>query len=573
MVTRENKIDATDAGSAKKYSDLRSDMVALHRATLSLFSDLSLEGVLRRVIHAARELSDARFAALGIPDGQGGLETFLTLGLSRDEIEHIEHQPQGDGLIGEMMRTGQSIRIPEIKADPRSAGFPAGHPPMRSFLGVPISAYGRPLGQIYLTDKLDADQFSLEDQRLIEMLAAHAAAAIENARLYQKVLENENELSVRNEELGLMYSLATAVSSSMDLDQLLEVMLQRVMKLFHAGAGEIFLLEEQEGFYQKAIHMGDAPQAFWEIDRFRLGEGLIGRVAQEATPHWTNDLQSEAGFLRKAVIQSGFKTLVGVPLTAPGRVTGVLTIAFRTQRSFEEQEVGLLGAVGAGVGIAVENARLYRQARRVAVLEERERIGMDLHDGVIQSIFATGLTLEYARMDVQERAPDAAERIDQAIASLNKAIRDIRSYILDLQPSRISTEDLPKALERLIREFKANTLVDTDLMIEPQAVKRLNGSIAADLFHISQEALANIAKHAKATRTWITVRETSDGTVTLQVIDNGQGFDMDRAPELLGHGLSNMAERARLFGGELAVDSSPGEGTTITVRIPTEAAS
>ncbi len=570
MVTRENQIKLPATGDAKAYSDLRSDMVALHRATLSLFSDLSLEGVLRRVIHAARELSDARYAALGIPDNEGGLETFITLGLARDEIDHIDHQPRGDGLIGEMMRTGQSIRVPEINDHPLSVGFPAGHPPMRSFLGVPIAAYGRPLGQIYLTDKLNADEFSLEDQRLIEMLAAHAAAAIENARLYQKVLENENELSDRNEELGLMYSLATAVSSAMDLDKLLEVMLQRVMKLFHAGAGEIFLLEEQEGVYQKAIHLGDAPQSFWDVDRFRLGEGLIGMVAQEASPRWTTDLNSDSDYLRKSVLQSGFKTLVGVPLTAPGKVTGVLTLAFRTERVIQEQEQGLLGAVGAGVGIAVENARLYRQARRVAVLEERERIGMDLHDGVIQSIFATGLTLEYARLDVQERAPEAADRIGKAISGLNKSIRDIRSYILDLQPSRISTDDLPKALERLTREFKANTLIETDLMIEPEAVRRLNGSIAADLFHISQEALANIAKHAKATRTWITVRETSEGTVTLQVIDNGQGFEMESAPELLGHGLSNMGERARLFGGELAVVSSPGEGTTITVRIPSE---
>ncbi|MEJ2012008.1 MAG: GAF domain-containing sensor histidine kinase [Anaerolineales bacterium] len=570
MVTRDENINSSLTGSAEAYSNLRSDMVALHRATLSLFSDLSLEGVLRRVIHAARELSDARYAALGIPDSEGGLETFITLGLTRDEIEHIEHQPRGDGLIGEMMRTGQSIRIAEIEAHPRSVGFPPGHPQMHSFLGVPISAYGRPLGQIYLTDKLDAQQFTLEDQRLIEMLAAHAAAAIENARLYQKVLENESELSDRNEELGLMYSLATAVSSSMELDRLLEVMLQRVMKLFHAGAGEIFLLEEQEGVYQKAIHLGDAPQAFWEIDRFRPGEGLIGKVAQEASPRWTTELTADEEFLRKSVLESGFKTLVGVPLTAPGKVTGVLTLAFRTMRTIQEQEAGLLGAVGAGVGIAVENARLYRQARRVAVLEERERIGMDLHDGVIQSIYATGLTLEYARMDVQERAPEAADRISQAIKGLNKAIRDIRSYILDLQPSRISTDDLPRALGRLVREFKANTLVETDLIIEPEALERLNGSIAADLFHISQEALANIAKHAKATRTWITVRETSDNTVTLQVIDNGWGFDMEGEPELLGHGLSNMTERARIFGGELTVDSSPGEGTTITVRIPSD---
>jgi signal transduction histidine kinase len=567
MVVSEPELNLKPEHGAQGYNDYRSDMMALHRATLSLFSDLSLEGVLRRVIHAARELSGARYAALGLPGEDGSLETFITVGLTRAEVAKIEHEPQGHGLIGEMLRAGQSIRIPEIGDHPRASGFPAGHPKMHSFLGVPIAAYGRPLGQIYLTDKSTAPEFTIEDQRLIEMLAAHSAAAIENARLYHKVLENESELSARNEELGLMYSLATAVSSTIELERLLEIMLERVMKLFHANAGEIFLLEEADGVYRKAIHMGEAPKAFSELESFRPGEGLVGKVAQQASPHWITDVSSDPGFVRRAVSKSGFKTVVGVPLTAPGKVTGVLTLAFHAERSIDDNESGLLASVGAGVGIAVENARLYRQARRVAVLEERDRIGMDLHDGVIQSIFAVGLTLEYARLDVQERAPDAAERIDMAIANLNKSIRDIRSYILDLQPSRISTEDLRVALERLAREFKANTLVEVDLLVEPQALAALKGPIANDLFHISQEALANVAKHAQATHAWISVRETKDGAITLQVLDNGRGFELDRAPHLLGHGLSNMAERVRVFGGEFSVDSSPGEGTTITIRI------
>jgi GAF domain-containing protein len=388
MVTSDRTEEEPLSTPSPEYSQLDSNLVALHRATLSLFSDLSLDGVLRRVIQAAQELADARYAALGIPDGDGGLETFLTTGITEAEIATIERHPQGEGLLGEMLRTGTSIRLERIQEHPRSVGFPAGHPEMGSFLGVPIAAYGRPIGQIYLTDKQSAPEFSMQDQRLIEMLASQAAAAIENARLYQKVLESENELGDRNEELGLMFSLATAVGSSMDLDLLLEVMLDRVMNLFHAAAGEIFLLQEGEGIYQKAIHLGDSPEAFWEIERFRMGEGFIGQVAQTGNPRWTTQLSEEVDFLRRSVVEQGFETLVCAPLMAPGKVTGVLSLAFKRNRPIEDREIGLLGAVGAGVGVAVENARLYRQARRVAVLEERERIGMDLHDGIIQSIYA-----------------------------------------------------------------------------------------------------------------------------------------------------------------------------------------
>jgi two-component system sensor histidine kinase DevS len=568
MVTSERTEEEPLSTPSPEYSQLDSNMVALHRATLHLFTDLSLEGVLQRVVQAAQELSDARYAALGIPDADGGLETFLTTGITQAEIDAIEKHPQGEGLLGEMLRTGTSIRLERIQEHPRSVGFPAGHPQMSSFLGVPIAAYGRPIGQIYLTDKQSAPEFSIQDQHLIEMLASHAAAAIENARLYQKVLESENELGGRNEELGLMFSLATAVGSSMDLDLLLEVMLDRVMNLFHAAAGEIFLLQEGEGVYQKAIHLGDSPEAFWEIERFRMGQGFIGQVAQTGNLRWTTQLSEEVDFLRRSVVEQGFETLVCAPLMAPGKVTGVLSLAFKRNRPIEDREIGLLGAVGAGVGVAVENARLYRQARRVAVLEERERIGMDLHDGIIQSIYAIGLTLDYTRLQVNDDSPEASERLEQAISGLNAVIRDLRSYILDLQPARIQTDDLEVALSRLVKEFRANTLVDAELKLEDKAIAYFSDQNASDLFMIAQEALANTAKHARSSKVLITLRFATDDSIALQVIDNGEGFESESEPELLGHGLSNMSERARTLGGHLSVDSGPGEGTTITIRIP-----
>lgn len=194
--------------------ELQLGMRSLHKATLSLYTDLSLDGVLRRITVAARELSNAKYAALGIPDDKGGLDFFITDGMSEKEIQRIPHLPVGKGLIGEMIKRGETICIPEISDHPKSVGFPPGHPMMHSFLGVPISAYGRPLGQIYLTDKQDAPCFTENDQRLIEMLAGHAAAAIENARLYRQVLKNEAELTQRNEELMLIHDLTSALSGS-----------------------------------------------------------------------------------------------------------------------------------------------------------------------------------------------------------------------------------------------------------------------------------------------------------------------------------------------------------------------
>jgi signal transduction histidine kinase len=542
-------------------------MGALHRAILSLSSDLSLEGVLERIVSAARDLTGAQYAALGLLDEDGKLTTFITEGISEEEAARIPHKPIGAGLIGEMIRAGKSLRIPEIREHPRSVGFPPGHPVMHSFLGVGIAAFGKALGQIYLTDKEDCPEFTERDQQSIEMLAAHAAAAIENARLYQQILENQAELEQRNEELAVSLALSDMVSSDMELDDLLRVMLERVSGLFGADAAEIHLRNENRSAFDLALHYGDAAEAFREIERFRPGEGWVGIVGKQGDSLWTSDLEADARFRRQEVVKAGFGSMVSVPLRSRGEILGVLGLAFRGQRPINEREVGLLEAVGAGASITIANARLTRQARRLAVLEERDRIAMDLHDGIIQSIYAVGLTLESSRLlgDRQDPA-ELHSRLERAIEELNEIISDLRNYILDLQPSRMRLDNIEEALRRLGREFSANNATTLELVLEREAMLQLPSDVAEELYLIAQEALANVAKHANASRAWLNLRDLDD-KLLLQVIDNGQGFDIEQEQRVLGHGLSNMMRRANAIGGTCDVTSSPGDGTTLTVRL------
>ncbi|MBN1265740.1 MAG: GAF domain-containing sensor histidine kinase [Anaerolineales bacterium] len=529
--------------------------LSLHHAALSLFSDLSLEGVLKRIVQSSRDLVNARNAALFLYDEINNKETYLSAGISREQVESILVPSDGKSLTDVMSDTSVGLRLVNVPAQVSGD--------LKSFLGVPIRAYGKTLGQIFLADKANGtEHFSDEDQSLIEMFSSHAAAAIENARLYKQVLMNEAELTQRNEELELIHSLTSAVSSSMELEDLLAEMFERVLTLFSAGSAEIFLVDETSGVFQMSYRTGDS-QVIWDKSRFRSGEGFLGKIAGRTELGWTHDLNSLEG-LSEGVFGNGFGTIVGLPLIARGGVVGVASLGFRGQRKFGDRELGLLKAVGAGVGVAVMVTRLNRQARRLAILEERERIAMDLHDGSIQSIYAVGLTLDYSRMMIDESPAEAKGSVAQAIEGLDAVIRDIRAYILDLQPSRIRMSDLREGLSLLIREFKANSLVDAELQVEAEAIQDLDQEIATALFLIAQEALSNVGKHARARKVWVSVRSL-DERISLQVIDNGVGFDHEKDTGNLGHGLNNMAERARHVGGEFEVLSSPGEGTTITI--------
>src|SRR5512143_2694602 len=366
---------------------------ALFEATMTITAELALDRVLQRIVDLARSLVSARYAALGVPNASGsGLEKFTTSGMTPEEIHRIGHMPEGKGLLGLLLREPKPIRVRRLEDDPRSAGVCDGHPSMRSFLGVPIMFKGKLLGNLYLTDKIGAEEFSEQDEYLMTMLSAQAA-------------------------------------------------------------------------------------------------------------------------------------------------------------------------------IAIENANLYKQMQRLAVLEERERIAMDLHDGIIQSIYAVGLMLEYAGLVFDEQPSEANKRLQEAISSLNEVIRDIRNYILDLRPQRFQNKNLSAGLVDLVRAFKANTFITVDVQTVDRADADLTTDQSTGLFHITQEALANIAKHARARHVTMNLRR--DGSlVILTLRDDGRGFDTSTVKAYNGHGLQNMKERARALGAQLHVDSVVGQGTLIEVKLP-----
>jgi signal transduction histidine kinase len=374
-----------------QLSQQNPQLATINKAVMAIVSELSLDKVLKQIVDSACELVGAQYGALGVANANGYLDIFVYSGMTAEQAAGIPHLPQGLGLLGAIVREKRSIRLPKISDDPRSVGFPEGHPPMSSFLGVPIVSGKETLGNLYLTNKRDGESFTPDDQENVEMLAAHAA-------------------------------------------------------------------------------------------------------------------------------------------------------------------------------VAIQNARLYEQVGRLAILEERTRIGMDLHDGIIQSIYAVGLTLESTRLALPETAEEADMLLGHAIDALNNTIRDIRNFILDLRPHRFRG-DLKEGLARLAREFQANTMVQAVFDMPDEALDGIPTPVARAVFLTAQEAMANVARHAKASEVVLRL-EQQKTAVTLTVSDNGRGFDLQAQDQATGHGLANMRMRAEELRGRFSIDTGPDQGTTLTIQFP-----
>lgn len=550
--------------------ELQERLIALHQASLELVKDVSLETLLKRIATMACGQAHARYAAVGVLDDGGKLKQFISVGMTDDEVKRMPHPPRGEGLIGALMNAGAPIRLADLTHDPRSVGYPTNHPMMRSFLGVPIRAADLQLGQIYLTEKIDADEFTADDEMIIQMLAAYASAAIQNARLYERLRERDTALTRRNEDSTLLNDIASTLTSSLEMDEILSKTLALVMNYMKVEAGEIFLLEDDKETLRMVLHRGQAAEAFWNSNRFRIGEGLPGLAAQKGEPVVSQDLAKDPRFVREAVERAGFRQIACLPLKASGNLVGVLGVATRGQAPFDARDIQLLSAVGNWAGLAIENAHLHSNARRLAVLEERERIGMDLHDGIIQSIYGVGLAMENLQHMLGDREPQVKSRVRRLIDELNQVIRDLRSYILDLRPRQLNNENLLDGLKRLAAEYRANTLASATVNGTKAKLESLPPSHSMALFHICQEALANAAKHSASKRVSVNVW-TTDERVVMEVRDNGKGFDTEKMSKSLGHGLANMQTRVRAVGGEVDITSAPGEGTTVLTWVPRRA--
>ena len=546
---------------------LQDRLFALHRASLELVKDVSLETLLERIATTACEQAGARYAALGVLDDEGRLKQFISVGMSDAQIKKMPHPPVGRGLIGELMDTEFPVRIPVISDHPRSVGFPAHHPRMVSFLGVPIRSGEIQLGQIYLTEKMDGFEFTADDEMIIQMLATYAATALQNARLYEQMRERDLALTRRNVDMGLLNGIASTLTSSLELDEILNKTLGLVMNYMKVEAGEIFLLEEDKTTLRMVLHRGQAAEAFWTSNIFQVGEGYPGIVAKNRKPMIGTHLANDTNFLRDSVVQAGFQQIACIPLLSGENLMGVMSVATRATDPFDERSVQLLTAVGAWAGLAIENARLHSNARRLAVLEERDRIGMDLHDGIIQSIYGVGLALEGAKLTLDEDTVSAKEQIRQSIDGLNQAIRDIRAYILDLRPRQLGNEGLLVGIKRLIAEYRAHTFSEVNFTGPENDMKDLPHTQSLALFHICQEALANAAKHAKAKNVQVVLWTTNERAL-LEIKDDGKGFELEKMKTSIGHGLANMQTRAHAVGGDIDISSVSGDGTTILVWVP-----
>jgi len=547
---------------------LENRMIALHRASVELVQDTSLESLLERIATLACEQAGARYAALGVNNAEGVLEKFIPIGINEADREKMNHLPIGRGLLGELTRTKNSIRLSNLHADPRSSGYPKSHPGMTSFLGVPIYIGEKNLGQIYLTDKVGEDEFSEDDQILIEMMAAYAAVAISNARMYSGLIQNEKVITRRNENLALLNELASTMATSSDQNEILEKALNQLMDYLRLEVGEIFLMEEDRRSLKLVLHRGEIVDRIWRNKAFNLGEGYIGVTAKDGQPRLLDlPIENDNLELDDVITEKNFRQLAILPLLGRQGTLGVMCVGTSHPQPLDELEMQFLATISSWLGTSIENMQLNLQGRRLAILEERERIGMDLHDGIIQSIYAVGLTLEHARLLLNEDKDAARQRIEQSIVDLNSAIRDIRSYILDLRPRQLHDESLMNGIQRLANELRANTLLDIALQGPTDGFLNLDQVNALALFHICQEALANIAKHARARSVQITLWKTPQRAL-LEVSDDGRGFDFENQQMNIGHGLANMQTRARNVGGDVELTSETGVGTTILAWVP-----
>ena len=371
---------------------------------------------------------------------------------------------------------------------------------------------------------------------------------------------------LHSQALAALNKAALAISRDLELSQTLQHIVNSARELVparYAALGVFNSERELETFAFSGLN----PEEADDIGSFPEGRGMLGAVLDSPHPVRVSDVDNDA---RSVGIPEGHPTVtnfLGVPIISSEEVQGNLYLTDKVGGDeFTDADEELITIFASHAAVAIKNARLFEEVGRLAIIEERSRIGMDLHDGVIQSIYAVGLTLESAQMILKEKPDAARELLSQSIGGLNDAIRDIRNFILDLRPRRFDG-DLQAGVARLVREFQANAMIEVDVAVAEELESSLTPDISQAIFLTAQEALANIARHARASRVGLDLSGDAD-SIWLRVADDGRGFDIRQKEQTVGHGLANMRARAEELGGSFKVDSELGKGTTIQLRLP-----
>jgi signal transduction histidine kinase len=539
----------------------QSRLRALVDAGTAIASELSLDAVLQRLVELAAELTGARYAALGVIDQSGSqLERFLTHGMDAETQATIGDLPRGRGILGVLVRDAKPLRLHDLAEDPRSVGFPPGHPPMRSFLGVPVLLRGVAYGNLYLTEKAGEEDFTAEDEELVGLLAGQAAVAIENARLY--------EASVRwSRQLESLIEVGNALASETDRDRLLGLVAQRLRDLLDARLVAVLLPAAPDGLRFVAAAGEGAEQLVGET--IPRSGSKSGRVLERRRSERVDSVLDDPEVNREITRRLSARTGLWVPLVVRGEAIGVIEAHDKLGRDarFSDDDLRLAEAFASRAAVGVElSERVARDAlRRVMEAQEleRRRLARELHDETGQALTSILLnlrTLEEAAAGDESQA--AAATVRELVLS---TLQDVRRLAVELRPKALDDFGLVPALERLTQTFAEQTGLAVDF--EPAlAGRRLPPEAETALYRIVQESLTNVAKHARARHVSVLLTR-KPGAVAVVVEDDGRGFDPEEARED-GFGLAGMRERIALLDGRLQIESSPRGGTTLVVEVP-----
>lgn len=543
-------------------TELTARVPQLLEAMRSVGTGLELHSTLDRICETAAELADARYAAIGVVDEEGdGLSDFVTFGVDEEIARRIGRRPNGHaGLLGALIREPETIRLADLSRDPRAAGFPPGHPPMRTFLGVPIRVQGEIFGNLYLAEKNGGGEFNDYDVHMVRVLATEAGIAIGNARLYEAARQRERWID------GSV-AVTTALLSGGDADDALAVVAEQARRLADAAAG-IVLLPAQDGGLEIVAVSADRPSSSLGVvipPESAVVERLLGGEAV-----FVDDASGDPRMISRLAAQYGPSMLL--PLHSGGKVLGALAMPrARGGRPFTEAERTLATQFASQAALALMMADAQRDQERLAVYEDRDRIARDLHDLVIQRLFATGMMLESAQR--KSIVPAVREGVGKAVDELDVTIQEIRTAIFALQQG---PAEAPSGLRtRVLREIN---MAAVPLGFKPAhrflgAIDSTVGDLTGkNLIAALREALSNAFRHAEATRIEVIVdagAELPDGTagVRLSVADDGVGIPEGGRRS----GLRNLTRRAESLGGSSWCGPGIGEdggGTTVVWQAP-----
>jgi signal transduction histidine kinase len=532
----------------------------------SLLSELDLEAVLQSVVEAARELTGARYAALGVLDRERReLERFINVGIDEETRRSIGNLPRGRGVLGELIREPAPLRLRDVNAHPHAYDFPPGHPPMHSFLGVPITVREETYGNLYMTEKEGAEAFDESDEEAALTLASWAGIAIENARLYTSLSEREAEIERALRRAETSVDIARTIGGETDVERVLDLIVKRARALVDARALLVLLRRED--------HLFIAARAGTVSDEVKgmsipIDDPVFGGAMEEQVSYrLERGSPPSKARLRERL---GAEAALVVPLLFRGRAVGTLVALDREAGGveFDQEDQRLLQSFAASAATAVataqtvESERLRQQVE--AAEKERERWARELHDGAMQGLAAVRIILATALQSTGERRASRIESAaEEAMVHLEGQINELNRLINDLRPAALERLGLAGAIRALAEEHSARSGAAIEAQVE----------IATDpsrdqeriVYRLVQEALTNVLKHARASRVEVVARE-AEGAIQIVVRDDGEGFDPTASTA--GRGLDGMRERLQLFGGEIEIVSQPGAGTEISARVP-----